>query len=149
VVGMYWPDEYFYPLKGTLPEAVAWNPNMGGHAVCITSYYPDLQCAGASNSWTKEWNADAPHYLGHDFRPGDFGIPFSFFEAGKNSPLFELYAVSPEPVIVIDPPASVVIEGNSKLSSVKNLILEPPVRGLPEHQRLHRKRVRATFEILS
>jgi hypothetical protein len=105
VISMYWPDEYFYPERhgGKLPEGITWSPNGPAHAIYITQIVPDVQCAGSPNSWSEGWNRNVAKMLGSQFRPGEVGIPYSFFQPGKNSPIFELRAVSPEPVIVPEP----------------------------------------------
>jgi hypothetical protein len=102
---MYWHPDYYNPPNGILPEGRAWSPTFGGHAMTIRGYTPDHGGLYATiNHWTELWNP-AVRQLGFDFRPGEVAIPVSFFQANKNSPVFELRAASPEPVIVVPTPA--------------------------------------------
>lgn len=100
-VSMHWTDAYYTPVNGMLPENVSWNPNIG-HAMTLRGRTPDHGGLSAViNHWTDRWNPDVVK-LGFDFRPGEVAIPDSFFLPGRNSPVFELRAASPE-AVVIDP----------------------------------------------
>jgi len=119
---MYWPQAFFNPINGMLPEGVKWTPDDGGHALSGWSMFPGV--VGAQNHWTAAWNTDAAK-LGSGFRAGDVGIPFSFFRAGQNSPIFQVIAVSPEPVVP-DPlppaPRPVITYGRYKAVPAKLVV---------------------------
>lgn len=119
---MYWPDEYFSPVNGILPEGVKWTPS-GGHAISGWGMFPDRGgIVGASNHWTSSWNTAASK-LGNGFRAGDVGIPFSFFQKGENSPIFQIIAVSPESIAPLPEPQGIEFDGVlNKYSSKKAVI---------------------------
>jgi hypothetical protein len=122
MIGMSWPNAFFNPIKGRLPENINILPSDAGHAVLCWGYLPggDLLC---QNSWSSEWAADIPR--DNFCRPGDFIIPASYVINITTGPIWEYRAISPEPVIVPDP--DVTPDPTSGITKAQVLSLVDPV----------------------
>jgi hypothetical protein len=104
---MYWHPTFYNPPNGILPENAGAGPQYGAHAMTVRGRFVNWTrpagvtlsggIAAVLNHWSAGWNSIVTN-LGGDFRPGEVAIPDSFFMPGRNSPIFELRAASPEPV---------------------------------------------------
>jgi hypothetical protein len=73
-----WLEPFFNPSGGKLPDGANPANVAGGHEISCWGIVPNFVLC--SNHWTTSWSADAPTF-GYTMRPGDFAIPWSYFQA--------------------------------------------------------------------